>query len=61
MARALVGEVAVESLADDLEHSLRSLDIDDLGWGARSNPGDGPARLPEPCGEMRSAGAMGGP
>ena len=33
MARSLLGEVTFQAVADDVEHSLRSLDPGDLGAG----------------------------
>lgn len=39
MARSLLGEVTFESVADDVERSLRSLDLDDLGGRAGRHRG----------------------
>lgn len=39
IARSLLGEVAFESVADDVEHALRSLDLDDLGSRAGRHHG----------------------
>lgn len=39
IARALLGEVSFESVADDVEHALRSLDLDDLGGRAGRHRG----------------------
>ncbi len=38
-ARSLLSEVSVESVADDVEHALRSLDLDDLGSRAGRHRG----------------------
>ena len=39
IARGLLGEVTFESVADDVEHALRSLDLDDLGSRAGRHRG----------------------
>lgn len=39
MARGLLGEVSFESVADDVEQALRSLDLDDLGSRAGRHGG----------------------
>ena len=38
-ARSLLGQVSFESVADDVEHALRSLDLDDLGSRAGRHRG----------------------
>jgi hypothetical protein len=38
-ARSLLGQVSFESVADDVEHALRSLDLDDLGERAGRHRG----------------------